>query len=580
MRKLYKGVGASPGIVIGKAFTLQAEDFVVLKVQLKDSEVAAEVKKFNAAIELTKREIKEIELKVNRDIGSKHSNIFSAHLMILEDPAMTTEVAKQIRETKLNCEHVFYTAVTRFTDSIAKIDDEYLRERANDIRDIGRRVLRNIIGKSKETLADITEESIVFSKDLTPSDTVMLRRDKVIGFCTDMGGKTSHTAIMARALEIPAVVALSTISTQVNTGDPVIVDGSEGVVIVNPSEEDLRLYDRKLGKFIQEEAQLAKLKDLPAETLDGFGVELAANIEIQDELPLVSRHGATGIGLYRTEFLFLNRPDLPDEEEQFRAYMSAAEAVLPRSVIIRTLDVGGDKLLSNLGLPKEENPFLGLRAIRLCLARPEIFRTQLRAILRASTLENIKIMFPMISSVEELRQAAAILSDVKAELEKQGVEFDKNIELGAMIEIPSAAVTADVLAKEVDFFSIGTNDLIQYTLAIDRVNEKLAYMYNPLHPSILRSLKRITSAAHAEGKWVGMCGEMASDTSFTALLIGLGMDELSTAPILVPEVKKVIRTIKMEDARAIASAVLSMNDINAVKKYMKSINTGACKFCS
>ena len=580
MRKLFKGVGASPGIVIGRAFTLQAEDFVVLKVPLKDSEVAAEVKKFNAAVELTKREIREIELKVNKDMGSKHSNIFSAHLMILEDPAMTSDIAKQIRETKLNSEYVFHAAVTRFTDSIAKIDDEYLRERANDIRDIGKRVLRNIIGRARETLADITDESIVFSKDLTPSDTVMLRRDKVIGFCTDMGGKTSHTAIMARALEIPAVVALSTVSTLINTGDPVIVDGTEGIVIVNPSEDDLRLYEKKIGKFIQEEAQLAKLKDFPSETLDGHVIELAANIEIQDELPLVSRHGATGIGLYRTEFLFLNRPDLPNEDEQFRAYKSAAEAALPRSVIIRTLDVGGDKLLSNLGLPKEENPFLGLRAIRLCLARPEIFKTQLRAILRASTLANIKIMFPMISSVEELRQAMAVYNEVREDLEKKGVEFDKDLDLGAMIEIPSAAVTADVLAKEVDFFSIGTNDLIQYTLAIDRVNEKLAYMYNPLHPSILRSIKRIASAAHAEGKWVGMCGEMASDTAFTALLIGLGMDELSTAPILVPEVKKVIRTIKMEDARAIASAVLSMNDINAVKKYMKSINTGACKFCS
>ena len=365
MRKLFKGVAASAGIVIGKAFALPTEEFVIIKHRLGDADIPFELKRFNAALEKTKKEIKAIELKVNKDVGSKHSTIFAAHLMILDDPVLTTEIEKEIKETRTNAEYVFNNVMNRFIESLSKINDEYLKERAVDIKDIGKRVLRNIIGKGKESLADIEEESIVFARDLSPSDTVVMRRDKVIGFCTDIGGKTSHTAIMARALEIPSVVGLGNLSMHVNSGETVIVDGTDGLVIVNPNAEDIKLYTKKREKLLEHENRLAKLKDLPSETLDGYPIELNANIEIQDELKLVGKHGGTGIGLYRTEFLFLNRADLPTEEEQFRAYSAAAEAVIPHSVIIRTLDVGGDKFLSNLGLPKEENPFLGLRAIRL-----------------------------------------------------------------------------------------------------------------------------------------------------------------------------------------------------------------------
>ncbi|MFH1075119.1 MAG: phosphoenolpyruvate--protein phosphotransferase [Candidatus Firestonebacteria bacterium] len=579
MRKTYKGIAVSCGVIIGRALVLPDQEMLVIKKAIPAGRIAEEVIRFNAALEKTRSEIRAMQSKVKKEIGGKHSNIFEAHLLILEDPMLTVDVEKHIKTEKLSAESVFSRSVNRLVESFEKIEDEYLKERANDVRDIGRRVFKNLTGSTRETLADIKEEVIIFARDLSPSDTVTMKRDKVKGFCTDLGGKTSHTAIIARALEIPAVVGVQNISRNVADGDLVIVDGSLGIIIVSPNEEDLKYYNKKREDLIKQNAELSKLRELPAETLDGYKIELSANIEIEDESKLVVKHGAAGIGLFRTEFLFLNRMDLPNEEEQFASYFRAAEFLYPNTVIIRTLDLGGDKFLSHLGLSKEENPFLGLRAIRLCLARPEFFKLQLRAILRASGLKNVKIMFPMISGIEEFLKAKELLENVKSDLRKEKVIFDDDMDLGVMIEIPSASLTADILAKEVDFFSIGSNDLIQYTLAIDRVNANMAHMYNPLHPSILRQLKRIVDAAHKEGKWVGMCGEMASDTAFSALLIGLGIDELSTAPVAVPEVKKVLRGITMFEAKKIAAEALSFRTLEEVKLYMNTINKGTCKYC-
>ncbi|OGF49052.1 MAG: phosphoenolpyruvate--protein phosphotransferase [Candidatus Firestonebacteria bacterium RIFOXYA2_FULL_40_8] len=579
MRKTFKGIAVSSGVVIGKALVLPDQEMLVIKKAIPEEKVAGEVARFNAALEKTRNEIKIMHAKVKKEIGGKHSNIFEAHLMILGDPALTTDVEKHIKSEKLSAESIFSRSVNKLVESFEKIEDAYLKERANDVRDIGKRVFKNLTGSTRETLADIKDEVIIFARDLSPSDTVTMKREKVKGFCTDLGGKTSHTAIIARALEIPAIVGLQNISQNVSDGDLVIVDGSLGVIIVNPNEEDLKHYNRKREELIKQNAELSKLRELPAETLDGYKIELSANIEIEDEAKLVVKHGAVGVGLFRTEFLFLNRLDLPTEEEQYNSYFKAAEFLYPNSVIIRTLDLGGDKFLSHLGLSKEENPFLGLRAIRLCLARPELFKTQLRAILRASELKNLKIMFPMISGVEEFLKAKKLLEEVKSDLKKEKIAFDNEMDLGVMIEIPSASLTADILAKEVDFFSIGSNDLIQYTLAIDRVNANMAHMYNPLHPSILRQLKKIVMAAHKEGKWVGMCGEMASDTAFSALLIGIGIDELSTAPVAVPEVKKVIRSTTMSEAKKIAAEVLAFQTLDEVKLYMNAVNKGACKYC-
>ena len=579
MRKTFRGIAVSAGVIIGRALVLPDQEMLVIKKAIPEENIAAEINRFNEALENTRIEIAAMHAKIKKEIGGKHSNIFEAHLLILSDPALSSDVVKHIKSEKLSAESVFSRAVNRLVESFANIEDEYIRERTNDIRDIGRRVFKNLTGSIRETLADIKDEVIIFARDLSPSDTVTMKRDKVKGFCTDLGGKTSHTAIIARALEIPAVLGLQNILNQVRDGETVIVDGSLGLIIINPVEADLKLYKQKQEELLKQSAELSKLRKLPGETLDGYRIELNGNIEIEDEAKLVLKHGATGIGLFRTEFLFLNRLDLPTEEEQYKSYLAAAEIIFPNPVIIRTLDLGGDKFLSHLGLSKEENPFLGLRAIRLCLARPELFKTQLRAILRASELKNIKIMFPMISGVEEFIKANKLLEEVKSDLRKANIKFDDAMELGIMIEIPSASLTADILAKEVDFFSIGSNDLIQYTLAIDRVNTNMAHMYNPLHPAILRQIKIVVEAAHREGKWVGMCGEMASDPAFSALLIGLGIDELSTAPVAVPEVKKVLRSVTMAEAKNIAEKVLALNNLEEVKKYMLSVNKGSCKYC-
>ena len=429
--------------------------------------------------------------------------------------------------------------------------------------------MRNLIGAKEDVLTNLRERVVVVAYDLSPSDTATMHKRNVTAFATDIGGRTSHTAIMAKSLEIPAVVGIEVLTKRVETGDEIIIDGTHGIVVLNPSSKTLKKYETDKERFAVINKHLQEMKDLSCVTIDGKAIELAANIEVPEDVPSVIAHGASGIGLYRTEFFYMNRKDVPTEEEQFKAYSAVAKRIKPNSVIIRTLDIGGDKFLSQLEVPQQMNPFLGWRAIRFCLARPDIFKAQLRAILRASVHGRIKLMYPMISGVEELKQANLILEEVKKDLKKESLPFDENIEVGAMIEVPSAAITSDILAKEVDFFSIGTNDLIQYSLAVDRVNEKIAYLYEPAHPAVLRLIKMVIENAHNAGIWVGMCGEMAGDISMTLVLLGLGLDEFSASPIAIPELKKIIRAVTLRQAKEIAQESMLLSTGKDVEKYAK-----------
>lgn len=565
---MLEGIGASPGIVIGKAFLLDMEAFAIPKREIKEDQIADEIARFEEALTQTRSEILKIQTKVAEEIGTEHSDIFNAHLLVLEDRSLIEEVIGRVKNQRLTVEYAFQEVLRRYREVFAKIDDEYLRERVSDITDVGKRLLMNLLGKKRKTLADLEEEVIVVAYDLSPSDTALMHKERVIGFATDIGSKTSHTAIMASALEIPAVVGLGMISHKVKPEDTLIIDGSHGVVIINPDEATIKKYEgerRKLERFTK---KLEGLKDLSAETLDGHKIELAANIELSEEIPSILAHGAEGIGLYRTEYFYMNRKDLPTEEEHYEAYREVAEAVAPHAAIIRTLDLGGDKFLSHLEVPSEMNPFLGWRAIRFCLARPDIFKTQLRAILRASAHGKLKIMYPMISGVGELRKANRILDEVRSDLRKAEVPFDEEMEVGAMIETPSAAITCDILAREVDFFSIGTNDLIQYSLAVDRANEKIAYLYEPTHPAILRLIKQIVDAGHRAGIWVGLCGEMSSDPVLTILLVGLGLDELSTSSVALPEIKKIVRSINLTEVKAITQHAMTLSTAEEIRAFV------------
>ena len=565
---MLKGIGVSPGIVIGKVFLLDSEDVVIPKRQISESQVSKEIAKLEDALTQARSEILGIQKKISDEIGAKHSDIFNAHLLILEDRALIEEIIDRLKKDKVNVEYAFSKVFKKYTQIFSKIDDEYLRERISDIADVGKRVLRHLLGRQRRTLANLAIERIVVAYDISPSDTALMRKEKVIGFITEIGGRTSHTAIMARALEIPAVVGLGNIRDQIRPDDTLVIDGSEGEVIVNPDRATIERYQQKRDKFSKFIKGLNKLKKLPAQTLDGHQVELAANIELPDEISSVIAHGADGVGLYRTEFFYMNRKDLPTEGEHFQAYRRVAEEIFPHSAIIRTLDLGGDKFLSHLEIPREMNPFLGWRAIRFCLARPDIFKIQLRAILRASAYGRLKIMYPMISGLEELKAANKILQEAKEDLRQTKVPFDEEMEIGAMIEIPSAAITCDILAKEVDFFSIGTNDLIQYCLAVDRANEKIAYLYEPTHPAILRLIKSIIDAAHNAGIWVGLCGEMGGDPVMTVLLLGLGLDEFSTSALSILEIKSVIRSVSLKEAQQIAEHALKLSSAKEIKEFV------------
>jgi phosphoenolpyruvate-protein phosphotransferase (PTS system enzyme I) len=564
-----KGIAASPGIALGKALILNSETFSVSKKEISDNDLPGEIARFEEALIRTRQEILGIQERISEQLGIKHAEIFNAHLLVLEDRTLIEEVISRLKKESLCVEYIFDDVLKKYISVFSKVEDEYLKERVADIRDVGKRVLRQLLGKKRETLADIHEKVILISYDLSPSDTASLHKKNVIAFATDIGGKTSHTAIMAKALEIPATVGLKNVTKSVKSGDIVIVDGSSGIVIVDPDEETIEKYRRERVRLEEQETILIKIRDLPCVTPDGREIDLTANIEIPDEIPSVKSHGASGIGLYRTEFFYLDREDLPTEEEQYSAYKNVAEQIAPNSVIIRTLDLGGDKFLSQLTTPREMNPFLGWRAIRFCLARPEIFKVQLKAILRASVHGKLKIMYPMISGIEELLAANKILNEVKEELRERKISFDEKMQVGAMIEVPSAALTADILAREVDFFSIGTNDLIQYSLAVDRVNEKIAYLYEPAHPAVLRLIKNVIYAGHKANIWVGMCGEMAGEPAFTILLLGIGLDEFSTSPVNLPRIKQVIRSVEYKTAQKIAEEAMTLSTGREIEEYAR-----------
>ncbi len=566
---LMKGIPAAPGLVLGKAFCLGSEDLKVEKRRIPESRIPKEIARFEEALIKTRTEILDIQKKITKEMGIRHAQIFNAHLLVLEDRTLIESVITGLKKEKLCVEYIFLEVLKKYIKTFSHIGDPYLRERLSDIEDVGKRILRNLRGIRREVLSNLKEKLVIVAYDLSPSDTASMRKEKVLGFITDIGGKTSHTAIMAKALEIPAVVGLEEATAKVKTGDTIIIDGTRGEVIINPDRLTLGKYKQRIEELLRRESLLLKLKDLPAVTRDGHKVELAANIELPDELPSVIAHGAQGIGLYRSEYFYMNRVGLPSEDEHFEAYKKVSEQIKPNSVVIRTLDLGGDKFLSQLDIPQEMNPYLGWRAIRFCLARPQIFKAQLRAILRASAYGKLKLMYPMISGIEEFRQANKMLEEVKEELRRKQIAFDKNIEVGAMIEIPSAALTCDILAKEADFFSIGTNDLIQYSIAVDRVNEKIAYLYEPTHPAVLRLIKNVIDAGHKEGIWVGMCGEMASEPAFALLLLGLGLDEFSVSPAAVPLIKRVIRAITLKQARAVARAALALTTGKDIENFSK-----------
>ena len=550
------GIPASPGIVFGKALVLKEEKIVLDTQKISEDQVEAEVARFYAGREAAVEQLNSIHQRALKSLGEEKAAIFEGHLMILEDEELEEEIIDYLHSNKVNASVAASKIIDQQVEMLSEIDDEYLKERAGDIRDIGNRLIKNILGMHIVDLGDITEESILVAYDLTPSETAQLNLEKVLGFITDIGGRTSHTSIMARSLELPAIVGTNDVTARVNTGDYLILDAVNNRVYVNPTQAEIDELKTLEAKLAEEKAELAKLKDLPAVTLDGHKVDVVANIGTIRDCEGAHRNGAEGVGLYRTEFLFMDRDQLPSEEEQFIAYKEVVEAMDGRLVVLRTMDIGGDKELPYLNLPKEMNPFLGWRAVRIALDRREILHAQLRAVLRASAFGKLAVMFPMIISVEEIRELKSVLETLKAELRAEGKAFDENIQVGVMVETPSAAVNAKFLAKEVDFFSIGTNDLTQYTLAVDRGNELISHLYNPMSPSVLGLIKQVIDASHAEGKWTGMCGELAGDERATLLLLGMGLDEFSMSAISVPRIKKLIRHVNYQEVKALADEVL------------------------
>lgn len=553
---MISGILVSPGIAFGKALLLKEEPIVINQATVNDDNIDKEIARFHTGREKTVAQLNRIKQQAENTFGAEKAEIFEGHIMLVEDEELEEEIIALIRDQHRPADYAVQQIITQQANALAALDDEYLKERAADIRDIGQRLLKNILNIAIIDLSAINDEVILVANDLTPSQTAQLNLQKVLGFITDVGGRTSHTSIMARSLELPAIVGTGNITAQVNNGDYLILDAINNAIYINPNAATISQLQQVQSQYLSEKEELTKLKDLPAISLDGHQVEVCANIGTLRDIDGAERNGAEGVGLYRTEFLFMDRDSLPSEEEQFQAYKAVAQAMGNQAVIIRTMDIGGDKDLPYMNLPKEENPFLGWRAIRICLDRREILRCQLRAILRASAFGKLRIMFPMIISVEEIRLLQSELVSLKNQLIDEKCNFDHNIEVGVMIETPSAALIAHHLAKEVDFFSIGTNDLTQYTLAVDRGNELISHLYNPLAPAVLQLIKHVIDAAHAENKWTGMCGELAGDERATLLLLGMGLDEFSMSSIAIPRIKKIIRNTHFSDAQLLAQRAL------------------------
>lgn len=566
--KEFSGIPVSGGVALGRAFVVAPRELTVEQREIAPAEVEAEQARLARALAFTRDEFASLRDEVKKHETSIRAEILDAYMLVLDDEMLTEKAREKIREEEVSAEYAFKTALDDMLGVFEAMEDPYFRERAVDLRDVGNRVVMNLLGVAYRLFEDLGENSILVTHDLPPSDAAALPRDKVRAIVTEVGSRTSHTAIMARSMEVPAVVGASGVVGYVRAGDNLVVDGISGRVIVSPSDEVTAGYEKLTRELLEEKKRRARLAELPATTLDGYRIELSANIELLPELEAVRRHGCDGIGLYRTEFLFLHRSDLPSEEEQLEAYRRAAEASFPHSCIIRTIDIGGDKFLSFPEVARELNPFLGLRAIRFCLKRQDIFRTQLRAILRATAYGRIKVMFPMISDVGELRAAKEILADVRRELEREGRFVDEALEVGIMVEVPSAALDADLLAQECDFFSLGTNDLIQYTLAVDRGNEKIAYLYEPFHPAVLKLIKTTADAAHRNRIWVGVCGEMIADPKAAILLLGLSFDEFSASPASVPDIKIVLRTARYVDARYVAEQAVRMTSASEIRAFL------------
>jgi len=558
------GVAASPGIAISEVLVLENE---VSYEERTIEDPRAEKERLARAIQESKEQLTEIKQKVETEMGDEEAQIFAAHLMAVEDPELIKAAEQKIDEEKINAETALDAAIEEFATKLEALDDEYMQERAGDFRDVGSRILKNLLGLNTLSLAQLDHEVILVAEDLAPSDTAQIDKELVRAFATEVGGRTSHTAIMARSMEIPAVVGVTDILSEVETGTKVVVDGLAGEVIVDPTKKELIDYEGQIEEYQARKERLAELKELPAATTDGHQVELVANIGTPADVEGALANGAEGIGLYRSEFLYMDRDSLPTEEEQFKSYKEVAERI-DGPIVIRTMDIGGDKELPYLDMPEEMNPFLGYRAIRMSLDKPDIFKVQLRAILRASAYGEVKIMYPMISAVEQLREANQILAEVKEDLRAEDIDFDGDLEVGMMIEVPAAAMIADILAQETDFFSIGTNDLIQYTTATDRMNEQIADLYQPFHPAILRLIKRVVEAAHAEGNWAGMCGEMAGDKRLAPFLLGVGLDEFSMSAVSIPEVKDQIRAMSLDEAQEIAKEALSYSTAHQVEEFL------------
>lgn len=572
MSKLIKGIAASDGVAIAKAYLLVEPDLTFDKNE-KVTDVEGEVAKFNSAIEASKVELTKIRNNAEVQLGADKAAIFDAHLLVLDDPELIQPIQDKIKNENANAATALTDVTTQFVTIFESMDNEYMKERAADIRDVSKRVLSHILGVELPNPSMIDESVVIVGNDLTPSDTAQLNKEFVQGFATNIGGRTSHSAIMSRSLEIPAIVGTKSITQEVKQGDMIIVDGLNGDVIVNPTEDELIAYQDKRECYFADKKELQKLRDADTVTVDGVHAELAANIGTPNDLPGVIENGAQGIGLYRTEFLYMGRDQMPTEEEQFEDYKEVLEAMDGKRVVVRTLDIGGDKELSYLNLPEEMNPFLGYRAIRLCLAQQDIFRPQLRALLRASVYGKLNIMFPMVATINEFREAKAILLEEKENLKNEGHDISDDIELGIMVEIPATAALADVFAKEVDFFSIGTNDLIQYTLAADRMSERVSYLYQPYNPSILRLVKQVIEASHKEGKWTGMCGEMAGDETAIPLLLGLGLDEFSMSATSILKARRQINGLSKNEMTELANRAVDCATqeevIELVNNYVK-----------